>query len=156
MFKNVFQIAYVTTDLERAIAVFRDQQGVAEIAVFEDFTLDVAGGRDAVINVGLAYVGDVQLEIIEPVTGEVDLYRTWLPDEFAVRHHHFCHRLDSVAELEAVQGGYEQSGVTIPLAASLGETRLFYADTTSLLDHYQEYAWIAPESEEFMASLPRN
>ena len=156
MFKNVFQIAYVTTDLERAIAVFRDQQGVAEIAVFEDFTLDVAGGRDAVINVGLAYVGDVQLEIIEPVTGDVDLYRTWLPDEFAVRHHHFCHRLDSVAELEAVQGRYEQSGVTIPLAASLGETRLFYADTTSLLDHYQEYAWIAPESEEFMASLPRN
>ena len=110
MFKNVFQIAYVTTDLERAIAVFHDEQGVAEIAVFENFTLDVAGGRDAVINVGLAYVGDVQLEIIEPVSGEVDLYRTWLPDDFAVRHHHFCHRLDSVAELEAVQGRYEQSG----------------------------------------------
>jgi hypothetical protein len=63
----------VTNDLQRAVAVFRDQQGVAEIAVFEDFRLEVPGGREAVINVGLAYVGDVKLEIIEPVSGEVGL-----------------------------------------------------------------------------------
>jgi hypothetical protein len=59
-----------------------------------------------------------------------------------------------VDELEAVQAHYEQSGVAIALAAGLGDTRLFYADTTSLLDHYQEYAWVSPDSEQFMASLP--
>jgi hypothetical protein len=42
------------------------------------------------------------------------------------------------------------------LAASLGETRLFYADTTKLLDHYQEYAWVDSQAEQFMATLPRN
>lgn len=156
MFKNVFQIAYVTNDLRRAVSTFQDEQGVNEIAVFDDFTLEVPGGRTAVINVGLAYVGDIQLEVIEPVSGEVELYRSWLPEDFAVRHHHFCHRLDSIAELEAVQARYENAGYAIPLAASLGETRLFYADTTTLLDHYQEYAWIDRESEQFMATLPRN
>lgn len=156
MFKNVFQIAYVTNDLRRAVSVFQAEQGVAELAIFDDFTLDVEGGRRAVINVALAYVGETQLEIIEPVSGEVDLYRTWLPEEFAVRHHHFCHRLDSVAELEALQRDYEQRGYEISLAASLGETRLFYADTTRLLDHYQEYAWVDSEAEAFMATLPRN
>ena len=29
MFKNVFQIAYVTNDLRRAVALFRSEQGVA-------------------------------------------------------------------------------------------------------------------------------
>jgi hypothetical protein len=156
MFKNTFQIAYVTNDLRRAVEVFQSQQGVKEIAIFDDFTLEVAGGRQAVINVGLAYVGETQVEIIEPVSGEVDLYRTWLPEEFAVRHHHFCHRLDSIAELESVKSRYEEGDCPIALDASLGETRLFYADTTQLLDHYQEYAWIDPEAEKFMATLPRN
>ena len=156
MFKNTFQIAYVTNDLRRAVEVFQSQQGVKEIAIFDDFTLEVAGGGQAVINVGLAYVGETQLEIIEPVSGQVELYRTWLPDDFAVRHHHFCHRLDSVDELEALQAQYEQAGYQIALDASLGETRLFYADTTQLLDHYQEYAWIDAAAEQFIATLPRN
>jgi hypothetical protein len=156
VFKNVFQIAYVTNDLRRAVSMFQAEQGVAELAIFDDFTLDVDGDRRAVINVALAYVGETQLEIIEPVSGEVDLYRTWLPEEFALRHHHFCHRLDSVAELDALRSEYERRGYGIPLTASLGATRLFYADTTTLLDHYQEYAWIDEEAEKFMATLPRN
>jgi hypothetical protein len=156
VFKNVFQIAYVTNDLRRAVSVLQSEEGVAQLAIFDDFTLDVEGGRTAVINVALGYVGETQLEIIEPVSGEVDLYRTWLPEEFALRHHHFCHRLDSVEELEALQATYEQGGYAIPLSASLGETRLFYADTTAVLDHYQEYAWIDSEAEQFMATLPRN
>jgi catechol 2,3-dioxygenase-like lactoylglutathione lyase family enzyme len=156
VFKNVFQIAYVTNDLRRAVSDFQTHQGVNQLAIFDDFALEVPGDRQAVINVALGYVGDVQLEIIEPVSGEVDLYRSWLPDEYALRHHHFCHRLDSIEELEAAQHKYEQDGYPIALEARLGETRLFYADTTKLLDHYQEYAWISAESDAFMATLPRN
>jgi catechol 2,3-dioxygenase-like lactoylglutathione lyase family enzyme len=156
VFKNIFQIAYVTNDLQRAVDLFRSEQGVEEIATFEDFTLDVKGGGTAVINVGLAYVGETQLEIIEPVSGQVDVYRSWLPTDFAVRHHHFCSRLDSVEELDALEAKYEAAGYPIALTASLGATRLFYADTTALLDHYQEYAWLDSESEKFMATLPRN
>jgi len=32
VFKSVIQLAYVTTDLERAVAAFRDDQGVRELA----------------------------------------------------------------------------------------------------------------------------
>jgi hypothetical protein len=42
------------------------------------------------------------------------------------------------------------------LPDKFGETRLFYADTTKLLDHYQEYAWVDSQAEQFMATLPRN
>ena len=156
MFKNVFQIAYVTNDLERAVSLFQEEQGVAEIATFEDFTLVTPDGGNAVINVGLAYVGDVQLEIIEPVEGAVDLYRSWLPEGFAVRHHHFCSLLDSVDELQQVRADYVARGYTIALDASLGGSQIFYADTTALLDHYQEYAWVDEDSIAFMATLPRN
>ncbi len=53
MFKNVVQLAYVTTDLERAVAVFRDDQGVREFATFDSLQLPTVGGGQTVINWGL-------------------------------------------------------------------------------------------------------
>jgi hypothetical protein len=61
-----------------------------------------------------------------------------------------------VDELGQVRADYVARGYTIALDASLGGSRIFYADTTALLDHYQEYAWVDEDSIAFMATLPRN
>ena len=157
MFKNVFQIAYVTNDLERAVSLFQEEQGVAEIATFDDFTLVTPDGGTAVINVGLAYVGDVQLEIIEPVEGAVDLYRTWLPDGLRRAPPPFLQPAGLRGGAPAGASGRTwPAGYAIALDASLGGSQIFYADTTALLDHYQEYAWVDEDSIAFMATLPRN
>ena len=156
MFKNVFQIAYVTNDLERAVRCSRRSRVSPRSPPSTTSRSSTPDGGNAVINVGLAYVGDVQLEIIEPVEGAVDLYRSWLPEGFAVRHHHFCSLLDSVEELQQVRADYVAHGYAIALDASLGGSQIFYADTTALLDHYQEYAWVDEDSIAFMATLPRN
>jgi hypothetical protein len=122
----------------------------------EGLTLESTGGGTVVINMALTYVGDVQLEIIEPVAGEVDVYRSWLPEGFAVRHHHLCSRLDSVEELEQLRASYVARSYRIALDASYEGSPLFYVDTTQLLDHYQEYCWLGQASIDFMAGLPRN
>ncbi len=54
------------------------------------------------------------------------------------------------------QIAYVTNDLPRALDPRLGETRLFYADTTKLLDHYREYAWVESEAEQFMAALPRN
>lgn len=159
MFKNVVQLAYVTTDLERAVSVFRDDQGVREFATFDSLQLPTVGGGQAVINWGLTYVGDLQLEIIQPVSGEVDVYRALLPersDQFVLRSHHIASQLDSTDEYDAVMAGYRQRGHRIALEASFGGTRFFYADTYDLLGHFQEYLLIDDATKEWLATLPRN
>ena len=96
MFKNVVQLAHVTTDLERAVAVFRDDQGVREFATFDSLQRPTVGGGEVVINWGLTYVGDLQLEIVQPVSGEVDVYRALLPErsaQFVLRSHHIASQL---------------------------------------------------------------
>ncbi|WP_166487303.1 hypothetical protein [Geodermatophilus obscurus] len=103
MFRNVVQLACVTTDLERAVSVFRDDQGVREFATFDSLQLPTVGSGQAAINWGLTYVGDLQLEIVQPVSGEVDVFRALLPersDRFALRSHHIASQLDSTDEYD--------------------------------------------------------
>lgn len=154
------QLAWVTTDVRRAVKVFQQEQGVENIEIFDGFTLATAGGGEVVIDVALAYVGDMQFEVIQPVSGEVDLYRRHLPDdpsEFALRFHHMCSSFDTVDEYERVLADYRARGVTIEVDGSFGEGgRFFYADTRGQVDHYQEYVYLDDATKEFLGSLPRN
>ncbi|MGM7666721.1 hypothetical protein [Microbacterium sp. A93] len=159
MYKNIFQQAWVTTDLDRAVEVFREEQGIGSIAVFKDFGLPVADSEPLVIDVGLCYVGDLQFEIIQPVSGPADLYRRHLPDsgDFALKYHHMCSVLDSAEEYGRVLEDYRRRGVTIEVEGGFGDGgRFFYADTRDAVDHYQEYVLLDEATNEFMASLPRN
>jgi hypothetical protein len=134
-------LAYVTTDRERAVSVFRDDQGVREFATFDSLQLHTVGGGQAVINWGLTYVGDLQLKIIQPVSGEVDVYRALLPersDQSVPCSHHVAGQLDSTEEYDAVMAGCRQCGHRIALEDSFRGTRFFCADTYELLGHLQE------------------
>ncbi|MEE2034933.1 VOC family protein [Rhodococcus chondri] len=160
MFKNIMQLAWVTTDVRQAVKQFQEGQGIENIAIFDGFTLSTAEGGEVVIDVALAYVGDMQFEIIQPVSGEVDLYRRHLPadpTEYALRFHHICSRLDSIEEYEQVLSDYRKRGVTVEVDGSFGEGgRFFYADTRGLVDHYQEYVYRDDATKEFLNTLPRN
>ncbi|MBH0119948.1 VOC family protein [Rhodococcus sp. CX] len=154
------QLAWVTTDVHRAVKVFQEEQGVASIEVFEGFTLSTVGGGEVVIDVALAYVGDMQFEIIQPVSGEVDLYRRHLPvdrSEFALRFHHMCSSFDTLDEYERALADYRARGVTVEVDGGFGEGgRFFYADTRNQVDHYQEYVYLDEATKQFLNTLPRN
>ena len=151
------QLAYVTTDLERAVSVFRDDQGVREFATFDSLQLPTVGGGQAVINWELTYVGDLHFDVVQLVSGEVDVYRVLLPersDQFVLRGHHIASQLDSTDEYDAAMAGQRRRDHRIALEASFG-TR-FYADAYDLLGHYQEHLLIDDATEEWPATLPRN
>lgn len=158
MFKLVVPLARVTTDLERAVSVFRDDQGVRQFATFDSLQLPTVSDGQAVINWGLTYVGDLQLEIGQPVSGEVDVYRALLPersDRFVLRGHHIASQLDSTGEHDAVMAGYRQRGHRIALEAGSGD-RFSYATSYDLLGHFQEHLLIDDAPKAWLAPLPSN
>ena len=157
MYKNTFQVAWITTDVDRAAQVFKDEQGI-DLAVFKGFSLDTYGGDPLVIDVALGYVGDLQFEVIEPVSGPNALYTRHLPasGEYTLKFHHLCNRFDTVEEYEKVLADYRRREVPIEVDGSFGESgRFFYADTRSSLGVYQEYALLDKDTS-FLESLPRN
>lgn len=159
MYKNISQLAWVTTDLERAVDVFKEEQGIKDIGIYENFELEVKDGPALIIDVGLCYVGALQFEIIQPVSGPTELYTRHLPTngEFALKYHHVCSELKSMEEYERVLEDYRNRAVPIEVDGLLsGGGRFFYADTRDIVDHYQEYVLLDDEAKEFLATLPRN
>jgi hypothetical protein len=138
-----FQNAYVTTDLEQAITLFREQYGIGEFHLTRDFALPMGG----VIDIALAWAGNMNFELIWPRGNRNSLYERLLPEAgFAVRFHHMGYVIpdrgtwnDLVAEIERSRREIVFSGVTDGLD-------WIYIEAPEL-GHYLEYilpeeAWI--------------
>jgi hypothetical protein len=160
-FGGFYQSAYVTNDLEQALAVFKDIYGVPEFLVLDaDYPVKYRGGVGQMkLRLALANLNGVQIEVIEGGEGCIDLYREGLPDSgFAVVHHHLA---------VAVEGDFERwkqwraevgaGDRAVVLEGDLGQGAQFlYLDDKRRLGHYTEYLWQAPEGKKAMdAAIPR-
>lgn len=158
-FRNFAQIAYVTTDYEQALGQFANHYGVSEWMHLPESEIEVGDGAVGRLKVGLAYVGDLQLELIEPCGGDDSVYRSSLPDNgFAVRFHHVAQLMESGAELDAALAAAEAQGVPIAIHGTIagGMGRYFYTDHRSSLGHFIEHIWYAPEVRPIFEQIPRN
>ena len=99
LYRPVFQTGYVTQDLDRAIALFTETQGVEKWFRPPGFQLPSPDGGDMEIEIAMAFLGPTMIELIACKGGNDGLYRQILPDDrFAVRLHHLAFRLNSDAE----------------------------------------------------------
>lgn len=145
LLKGQFQNAYVTPDLERATGLLRDRYGIGEFGQY-DLELDVttpAGSGKAALKVALAWVGDIQYELIEPVSGLVDMYRDALPENGLLRFHHICMRSQ---DWDATRRELDARKLPIVCEGATAGTKFLYADARDSLGHYLEYVWMAPEA----------
>jgi hypothetical protein len=145
LLQNHYQNAYVTRDLDQALGLFRTQHGVDDFRRFES-TIEVktpAGRGKATMKVGLAWVGNLQYELIEPVAGLVDVYRQDLPDHYPLRFHHICMRVHDWSEFRA-QLDRDQRPVVLE-GGTEGHLQFVYVDARESLGHYLEYCWASPE-----------
>lgn len=154
---NVFQTAYVTNDLDRAVDIFKQHFGVPGFYIGADHPIPHAKGGSATIRPAIAWIGAVQLEIIEPRGGRDDIYRDALPREgFGLCFHHFCARAATQLDFEARKQEFAAQGSEIVFEYDVSSIRAFYADTRALLGHVIEYVWI--ESDDMLTlngKIPR-
>ena len=148
-----FQVAYATSDPDRAWARFAERYGIRHFATLEGQL--PAGGQ---MRVDLAWVGTVMYELMHASGPGSAIYMDRLPagPDFAIRHHHLGYLIDGEA---AWQGLMEQVSASGHRLAHLSENTGFmtscFVDAPEL-GHYLEYIRPEPAGAEFLANVPRN
>ena len=139
-----YQNAYVTPDIDRAIEMLRAQYGVTDVLRIEATTevWTPRGSGPATNKMAFAWINNLQYELIEPVSGPVDIYReAVLPDQL-MRFHHVAMRIMDWDPFKA-----EIDRLKRPIAYA-GEAqhglKFLYVDARDTLGHYLEYVYAPP------------
>jgi Glyoxalase/Bleomycin resistance protein/Dioxygenase superfamily len=158
---NIWQVCYVTTDLDRGTQELGERLGI------ENFTEVPTEGAaflkgtepkqwDVRVAMGARGGGPI-VEMIEPIAGEVAFYRGPLPKDgsFGIGFHHLAvlvplgdEAWESVLELLAKRDLRILYTILIPDRA-----RLAYVDTTAELGHYLEICQLQPADTDFFSQL---
>lgn len=139
-----YQNAYVTRDIEKAIDAFRTRSGVVDVMTIQAETEVWTPGGTGVQNNKLAFIwiDNVQYELIEPVSGLIDIYRDGLPAGDGMKFHHVAMRVDDWDDFRA---RVDRAGYPIALEGDLGTLKFLYLDARDYVGHYLEYVWTTEE-----------
>ncbi|MBV9511714.1 MAG: VOC family protein [Caulobacteraceae bacterium] len=156
LLQNHFQIAYVVRDVQASMRRLADQFGVARWYV-EDMQA-LHGPEAPIAFIGLAYAGEVMLELIEARPGRQSIYLDWLPEaEDGLKLHHLGFLSPSEADFRARVEQLNAAGYPTAAAGAFGDILDFhYADTTPVFGHYHELIRLKAEGEAYFAKAPRN
>ena len=143
------QVAYVTSDLDRALAVFRDDYDVPSFHVFANDAPGMVQSDGARLRIALALVGGVEIELIEPQGDSAPLFSQALPGDgsFAIRFHHVAIRIDgTLADFEAHMASLDPARHPVVWHGAIGDVlRYAYTDERAALGHFVEHVWMHPD-----------
>jgi catechol 2,3-dioxygenase-like lactoylglutathione lyase family enzyme len=152
----IIQVAWVVDDIEATEKLLGEQFGagawtrIPDVRFEEESTTYRGRPSGLVAHVSLAYAGDLQLELIQPVSGES------VHTEFLAANgpglHHVCFATDDVA---AACARAEAAGQVVAQRGSMmdGEIDFAYLDCSSAGAPYIELARIGPVMQEFFEAV---
>ncbi|MGB0099291.1 MAG: VOC family protein [Nocardioides sp.] len=148
----IIQIAWVSEDIAASERLLSEQFGVRSWTRIPDvvFGADTTTLRgepvELTLHVSLGYAGDLQLELIEPVSGP-GIHREFL-DRHGPGLHHVCFAVD---DLDAACAAAEDGGVPVLMRGSMmdGEIEFAYVDGSAGGAPYVELARIGPQMQAF-------
>jgi catechol 2,3-dioxygenase-like lactoylglutathione lyase family enzyme len=157
-FDQFFQTAYVTRDMDVALRVFADQFGVHRFQRTDSLVVDLDNGASAQFHLALAYVGSLQLEVIQPLARDVGIFEQGLPAQGNVMAmHHICYDIDSEQELDSLLEQHRSGGREIMFEGRrAGRSRFAFVDTRAQLGYLVEYVCATPEGKKAREAIPRN
>lgn len=150
-----YQAAYVTGNLDAAMALFRERYGIIDFLVVGPVAVDMGCGGLTELKVAMAYVDEFMYELIEPISGAIHIHQNGLPAETdnVVGFHHLAFRLPTLDALKEKKSRLAQF-YDIPVYGEYGQTSaFFYADTFQELGHYLEYVYAEHEQDDL---IPRH
>jgi len=157
---NVWQLGYVTTDLDRGIEFMADRFGLTDCRRLpSDTATFLVGDQPAEweVKVAMGARGGLIVELIEPVAGEIDFYTEVLPTngEFAVRLHHVATYTEpGEPEWDRIRALLAKSSLTVDYTVLIpGRVRAGYVDTRVELGHWLEICQLQREDIEFFTAL---
>lgn len=132
---GLFQQAWVVADLDIAAAAMRETMGCGEFTRFVmDEKYDLRGRQvNCALSLGFCRAGDVQIELMQPLTGE------GIQGEFlATNGPGFHHLAALVPDLDAAIEAAGRDGFAPVMSGRFASVRLSYLDTYAAMGHYVE------------------
>ena len=160
LFANIWQVCYVTPDLDRGMTELRDLFGIENATEVPTEGATFKKGAEAVrwdVRVAMGARGGLIVELIQPVAGEIEFYRRAIPtDEDSVLGFHHLAMLvplgdeawSSLERLLADHGLSFEYTILIPDRA-----RLAYVDTRAMLGHWIELCQLQKADTDFFSGL---
>ena len=139
-----YQNAYVTRNIDKAVDAFRSRSGVTQVSQIE-VTTEVwtpKGSGPATNRLAFIWVDNMQYELIEPVSGLVDIYSDALPADDGLKFHHAAMR---VTDWNAFRARVEQAAYPVAMEGGSDLLKYLYLDARDHVGHYFEYVWATDE-----------
>ncbi len=140
-----YQNAYICRDIEKAVADFTARADVRKIIQYEgDNPLITPNGPAMVYNkMAFIWVGDMQYELIQPVSGDIPLYLEAAPADDSLFFHHICTR---IYDWDDFRARVDKQSLPICIERSDDPALKFlYLDARPIVGHYLEYVWMSDE-----------
>ena len=160
LFANVWQLGYVSTDLDRANELLRERFGLEHIVeVPTEGATFLVGDQPAEweARVSMGARGGLIVEVIEPIAGEVGFYKRDLPDygSFALRLHHLATFVPLGDDVwRSIEELLDRNGLRVDYTVLIPDrVRAGYVDTTAELGHWLEICQLQKQDTDFFGGL---
>jgi hypothetical protein len=160
LFTNIWQVAYVTTDLDRAMEALRGDFGVENCTEVPTAGATFLRGDEPAeweVRIAMGARGGAIVELIEPVGGEVDFYRRFLAEDgsAALRLHHLATFIPTGNEAwSAFTDVLDDAGLRVDYTLLIPDrVRAGYVDTTPQLGHFMEVCQLQEADIELFSRL---
>lgn len=139
-----YQNAYITRNIGKAIESFRARSADKDVITFEASVplWTPKGSGIAVSKLAFIWIDDLQYELIQPVSGLVDIYAEELLAGDSLKFHHSATRVADWADFRA---RVDRQDLPVVLEGGGDLLKFLYLDAREVVGHYLEYAWMTPE-----------
>ncbi len=161
-YAQLFQMSYITRDLDAAIDHCRQHLGIETFST-TDAEVDVLSYGEVKplkIRAAMANIGRNQFEIIEPVSGAISIYTDEVDlSGHILNYHHIAIAVlgpyaNWQALLDEVRASGDEFAYLFPPEPGPDDKLCFcYVDTRKRLGHYTEYLW-ADEAIKPIPAMP--
>ena len=154
----VCQLAYVTSDFDKALSIFGETYGLSSFLELRDYTMATGPDRTATLHIALAYAGPMQIEVMQPLSGDDGAWRRVLTQTgFQLVFHHEAHLLKTLGALNEVKAALALKNFPLLIEGEASGTAWYlYADQVSVLGHVVEYIYYDPDGfAQLEAGIPR-
>ncbi|MEJ5977470.1 VOC family protein [Novosphingobium sp. PS1R-30] len=148
---ELFQMSYITRDLDAAMDHCREHLGITEFHTTDAEMELMSFGqmRPLKVRAAMANVGRNQFEIIQPVAGAIEIYTDEVDlDAHILNYHHIAIAVRGgidnwLALLAEVRASGDEFAYLFPAEPGPDDKLCFcYVDTRKRLGHYTEYLWV--------------
>ena len=159
---QLFQMSYITRDLDAAMAHAREHMGIAHFDTTDAEVEVLSFGeiKPLKIRAAFANIGRHQFEIIQPVSGAINVYTDEVDlSKHILNFHHIAIAVrGGIAEWRELLAEIRASGDEFAFLCPVVETDddkvcFAYVDTRKRIGHYTEYLWV-DEAIKPIAAMP--